>query len=75
MAVCRVVRTVKLNQAERIDIVRQNGDGEVVLALVEERMNIQDRKTIRLTLSQANKLARILAGVSIQPGADSDDLD
>jgi len=72
--VCRVVRSIKLNQTERIDVVRQNGDKEVVIAIVEERMNIQDRKTIRLTLSQANKFARILAGVSIQPG-EPDDID
>ena len=71
----RVVRTIKLNETERIDVVRQDGEREVILAIVEEHGCVQDRKTVRLTLSKANKLARDLAGIAAQVGTEDDDLD
>jgi hypothetical protein len=63
--VTRVVRSITLNERERLDIVRQNGDSEVILSLVEERTKIQQRTAIRLTIKQAHTLSRHLAGIAV----------
>jgi len=75
--VLRVVRTVKLNEHERIDVVRQDGTDEVILAIVDAQGCIQKRTAVHLTLRQANKLARDIAGIAVLVGSqeDSDAID
>jgi hypothetical protein len=69
----RVVRTIRLNDNERIDIVRQDGNDEVILAIVESHQNIQKRTAVYLTLRQANKLARDMAGISVMVGVQEEE--
>lgn len=66
------MRTITLNEAERIDVVRQDGEEKVILAVVEEHQSIQKRTAVYLTLKQANKLARDLAGISVMIGVQED---
>jgi hypothetical protein len=66
--ITRIVRSISLNDSERLDVVRQNGDHEVILSLVEERTQIQVRTAIRWTLRQAHSLSRHLAGIAMIAG-------
>jgi hypothetical protein len=68
----RVIRTININDNDRLDVVRQDGAPCVILAFVEERENSQNRRAVTLTLGQANKLARDLAGIAIRIGIEDD---
>lgn len=63
--VTRIVRSIPLNERERLDVVREDGKPQVILSLVEERISIQERTAIRLTIKQAHTLSRHLAGIAV----------
>jgi hypothetical protein len=76
VAITRIVKTIALSASERLDIVRENGNDQVILALHEKRSCVDDRRAIKLTVKQAVRLARYLTGItSTYPGADDDTLD
>ncbi len=76
MAITRVVKTITLSASERLDVVRENGNDTVILALHEKRSCVDDRRAIKLTVKQAIRLSRYLAGItSTYPDTDEDTLD
>lgn len=64
MPILRNAVKIELSDDEVLYVVRENGNPEVILALVESRGSAKRRLSISLTLAQAMRLARALAGVA-----------
>jgi len=67
MAIFRMVRSIDLGAGRRLDAVRENGNDEVLLVLVEPDGKVTRRTKIVLTIAQASRLARALTGISCIP--------
>ena len=61
-----MTRSVEVGD-ETIYVVRENGNGEVILSLVAGKGAVTRRTTVRLTLKQAVRLARALTGIACIP--------
>jgi hypothetical protein len=62
-----MVRSLDLGTGRRLDVVRENGNDEVLITLVEGSGRVTRRTKISLTTTQAVALARHLTGISCIP--------